>query len=391
MKVSMMQKETKKYWKAVTNLLITAVLFGAIVFLLPKILVFFMPFVIGWIIALIANPLVRFFEEKLKIRRKAGSAFVIIAVIAAIILLGYLAVAKIIEEMSGFIETLPTVMKSLEQDLTRIGENWKNFFDKFHFAKGVSVQGIMGTLEEYGGQIVGTVGTPTVEAVSSFAKNIPAVIIGVIMCVLSAYSFIAEKTAIYNFFKKHVPQSMQKGGAIMMHSIQYALGGYFKAQFKIEIWIYLLMVVGLMILKINYAPLIAFGMAVLDFFPFFGTGAVLAPWAIVKFLSADYKMAIGLLIIWAVGQLVRQIIQPKYVGDSIGLPAVPTLFVLYIGYKIKGVIGMLLAVPIAIIVLDMYKAGVFDTTMNSIKVILVGINKFRKLDADDLTDIKRKE
>ena len=229
------------------------------------------------------------------------------------------------------------------------------------------------------------------EAVSSFAKNIPSVLIAIIMCVLSAYSFIAEKTSIQEFFKKKMPQSIQKGSAIMMHSIKYALGGYFKAQFKIEIWIYLLMVIGLMILQINYAPLIAFGMAVLDFFPFFGTGAVLAPWAIVKFLSADYKMAIGLLIIWAVGQLVRQIIQPKYVGDSIGMPAVPTLFLLFIGYKVKGVIGMLLAVPIAIVVLDMYKAGVFDTTQNSIKILLMGINKFRKLEKEDLADIKRKE
>ena len=386
-----MEKTRRKYWKATVNLLIAVVICCTVVFVVPRIFVFFMPFVIGWIIAMIANPLVRFFEEKLKIRRKAGSAFVIIAVIAAILLIGYIAVAKIVEELSGFMATLPVLMKSLEQDLTRIGENWKIFFDRFTFAKGISVKGIMGTVEEYAGQIVGTVGTPTMEAVSSFAKNIPSVLIAIIMCVLSAYSFIAEKTSIQEFFKKKMPQSIQKGSAIMMHSIKYALGGYFKAQFKIEIWIYLLMVIGLMILQINYAPLIAFGMAVLDFFPFFGTGAVLAPWAIVKFLSADYKMAIGLLIIWAVGQLVRQIIQPKYVGDSIGMPAVPTLFLLFIGYKVKGVIGMLLAVPIAIVVLDMYKAGVFDTTQNSIKILLMGINKFRKLEKEDLADIKRKE
>ena len=59
--------------------------------------------------------------------------------------------------------------------------------------------------------------------------------------------------------------------------------------------------------------IIAIGVAFLDFLPFFGTGTVLIPWAVIKFFSGDYKMVIGLLIIWGVGQLARQIIQPKIV------------------------------------------------------------------------------
>lgn len=385
-----MKKETGKYWKAMVNLLIAVLLLCVFLIIVPRILAFFMPFVIGWIIALIANPLVHFFEEKLKIRRKAGSAFVIIAVIAAIILLGYLAVVKIVEAFSGFISTLPAMLVSLEHDLTRIAQNGQNFFGKFKIIEGISVQGIMETLEGYAGEIVGIMGTPTVEAVGTFAKNIPTIIIGIIMCVLSSYSFIAEKKTINAFLKSYTPQGIQRGAAIMMHSIRYAVGGYFKAQLKIEIWIYILMTAGLMLLHINYAPLIAFGIAVLDFFPFFGTGAVLVPWAVVKFLSTDYKMAAGLLVIWAVGQLVRQFIQPKFVGDSIGIPAVPTLFVLFIGYKTAGVLGMILAVPITIVLIDMYKAGVFDTTKNSIKILISGINKFRKFSEEELEEIKRK-
>lgn len=379
-----MRKEAKKYVKAVINLIIALILLCVFIFIIPKVLIFFMPFVIGWLIAMIANPLVHFFEEKLKIRRKASSAFVIIAVIAGIILIGYFGITKLAEELTGFVMTLPSLLASFEKDLIRIGANWQNFFNKLNIGQHFSIQELMETLEGYAGEIVSGIGTPTVEAVGSFAKNIPGIVISVIMCVLSAYSFITERTAIYDFMRRHTPQGIQKSSAIVFHSIRHALGGYFKAQFKIEIWIYLLMTVGLAFLNINYAFLIAFGMAALDFLPFFGTSIVLVPWAVVKFLSADYKMAIGLLIIWAVGQLVRQIIQPKYVGDSIGLPAVPTLFMLFIGYKIAGVIGMIVAVPIAIIVIDMYKAGVFDTTKNSIKILLAGINKFRKLEPEDL-------
>lgn len=386
-----MKKEAVKYIKAVVNLIIAVVLLCVFIFLVPKVLIFFMPFVIGWVIALIANPLVRFFEERLKIRRKAGSAFVIIAVIAGIIIIGYLLVMKLAEELTGFAMTLPALVGSLEQDVMRISANWQTFFDKFKIGNGISVDGILKNLETYAGEIVSEIGTPTVAAVSSFAKNIPGIVIGVIMCVLSAYSFIAEKAVIGAFMKRHMPQAVQRNAAIVSHSIKYAIGGYFKAQLKIEIWIYLLMTIGLAILDINYAFLIAFGMAALDFLPFFGTSAVLVPWAIVKFLSADYKMAIGLLIIWAVGQLVRQLIQPKYVGDSIGLSIVPTLFMLFIGYKIAGVIGMIFAVPVAIIIVDMYKAGAFDTTKNSMIILITGINKFRKLNPEDLPETDSEE
>ena len=142
---------------------------------------------------------------------------------------------------------------------------------------------------------------------------------------------------------------------MMARSFKRAVGGYFKAQFKIEIWMYLLLVVGFTVLNVNYTLLIALGIAVFDFLPVFGTGTVLIPWAVIKILSSDYKMAVGLLIIWCVGQLARQIIQPKIVGDSVGVPPIPTLFLLFIGYKAAGVFGMIIAVPIGIILVNMYE------------------------------------
>ena len=142
----------------------------------------------------------------------------------------------------------------------------------------------------------------------------------------------------------------------------------------------------LTILKVEYAFLIAIGIAFLDILPFLGTAIVLYPWAIVKFLSSDYKMAIGLLIIWGISQLVRQIIQPKIVGDSIGVPPIPTLFLLYIGYKVSGVIGMILAVPLGLVVYTMYEEGAFDTVIKSIKILVRGINDFRTITESDMED-----
>ncbi len=170
---------------------------------------------------------------------------------------------------------------------------------------------------------------------------------------------------------------------LIKQSLIKAVGGYFKAQIKIEIWIYLLLVTGFFILQVDYALLIALGIAFLDFLPFFGTGTVMVPWAVVKFLNAEYPMTIGLLLLWGVSQLVRQIIQPKIVGDSVGMPPIPTLFLLYIGYKGAGVFGMIVAVPIGLILWTMYEEGLFDTTKNSIQILVAGINSFRRLTPED--------
>lgn len=105
-----------------------------------------------------------------------------------------------------------------------------------------------------------------------------------------------------------MPRSVRERYHMIRDGLMKAVGGYFKAQLKIEVWMYVLLVIGFAILQVDYALLIALGIAFMDFLPFFGTGTVMVPWAIVKILSADYKMAIGLLIIWGVGQLARQLI-----------------------------------------------------------------------------------
>lgn len=91
-------------------------------------------------------------------------------------------------------------------------------------------------------------------------------------------------------------------------------------------------------------------------------------------------MAVGLIILYLVTQLVRQLIQPKMVGDSIGMNPLATLIFMYIGYKFSSIIGMIIAVPIGMILINLYKAGVFDNQIRCIKELVQDINEFRKLD-----------
>ncbi len=377
----------KKYLKAITNLVVALAVLLVVIFLVPRLLVFFAPFIVGWVLSLIAAPFVRFFEEKLKIKRKTGSAMVIIVVIGLVVLFFYLVGAKLAEEAVGLGNELPEMWENMEADLNEIGRKFNVVYSRLPKNIQNSLSNVTNQIGAYLGDFFSHISSPTITAVGNFAKRVPSVIIGVIMALLSAYFFVAERDEVGHWLKTHTPESIRKRVDILKRSLVKAVGGYLKAQLQIEIWMYLLLVIGFSVLQVNYTLLIALGIAILDILPFFGTGTVMVPWAIIKILSGDYQMALGLLIIWGLGQLARQIIQPKIVGDSVGMPPIPTLLLLYIGYKISGVIGMIVAVPIGLIIATMYEEGVFDTTKNSVLILLSGINNFRKLQKEDLEDI----
>ena len=377
-------KSSRKYFKALVNLGVAVAVLLLVVILLPRLLVFFMPFVVAGIISMIASPLVRFFEEKIKLKRKWGSAFVIIVVIALVVLVLYLVGSKLIEEGMGLLGALPEMWDSMKEDLAGVGESLDGLFEKLPLDTQQAIANLGNQVGEFMAGLFERIGPPTITAAGNFAKQLPSVLIGIIMCLLASYFFVADRYLIGSWIRKYTPASIMSRYDMVRRSILKSVGGYFKAQLKIEVWMYLLLVVGLSVLRVDYVLLIALGIAFLDLLPFFGTGTVMVPWALIKIFSGDYKMAIGLLIIWGGGQLARQIIQPKIVGDSIGVAPIPTLFLLFIGYKLGGVIGMIIAVPLGMLLSTMYQEGVFDTTRNSIAILVSGLNHFRKLRPEDL-------
>ncbi len=384
-----MNRQYQRNLKMIANLVIALVIVLLFIFVVPKVIVFFMPFVIGWIISCIANPLVQFLEKKIKIKRKAGTVVVIILVIGAIVGIGYLLVSVLARQLQGFITSLPQMWEGLERDIAsvwnliddtfrNISPKWVETLQTAGNVIGEAIQGIPSNTETAASDGGGGV-------ISSIANGV----ISVIMCMLSSYFFIAERDYVFKLARRVIPSSAYKHYGVVYKSLRHAVGGYFKAQFKIEIWIYLLIFLGLTLLQVDYAFLIAFVIAALDFLPFFGTSIVFVPWAILKVISGNYFMAIAFVVIWGVSQLVRQLIQPKFVSDSIGMPPIPTLFLLFIGYKVAGVIGMILAVPIGIIIVNMYEAGLFDTPKLSLKILLINLNRYRKLDEVDLMILRK--
>ncbi len=178
---------------------------------------------------------------------------------------------------------------------------------------------------------------------------------------------------------KNVPESFRKKTKMLYDQIVGAVGGYFKAQFQIMFVVYAILVAGLMVLGVKYAWLIGFGIAFLDMLPVFGTGTALWPWAVVKLFSGNYMTALGMLALYGICLVVHQILQPKLVGDSVGMDPFATLFFMYIGYRVNGVLGMIIAIPSGMILINLYKAGAFDTMVWCVKEMVTDFNAFRKV------------
>lgn len=224
-----------KYCKALVNLAVAALLLLCVVFILPRAIVFLSPFVVGWIIALLAGPPVRFFEEKIKLKRKIGSAFVIIVVIAAVVLMLYFVGTLLFEQLAGLITSLPEMLEEVEADLTDIGVRLNVLLEKLPGDFQLNFNNDALQIESYLGDFLEKVGSPTITAAGNLAKQLPTVFIAVIMSLLSAYFFVAERNQVNEWFRKHMPDSVQMRYQMVRHSLKKSVGGYLKAQLKIEI------------------------------------------------------------------------------------------------------------------------------------------------------------
>ena len=370
--------DNRPYWKVIVSLAFSLV--GTILFVWIglELLLYFMPFVIGWFIAYIVSPVVNWLERRLKIVKKLSSALVIILVLAAVVLLLYWAGSNLFREVAALFDDMPLLYRELSAGLRSIGESLDGVFRMLPQGVQEGWHTFVENLGQSAGELIQNLSAPTVIAAGNFAKQIPSILIAVLVTVISAYFFVAEREEVITWAKRVAPDPLVKRMSMVISNLKYAVGGYFKAQFKIMAVVFVILLAGFAIMRLHFAFLLALLIAFLDFLPFFGTGTALIPWAVYHLLSGNYRMVVTLLILYAVTQLVHQLIQPKLVGDSIGLKPLLTLVLLYIGYRLGSVLGMILAVPVGMIIINLYKAGVFDYILDDVKILAEGVQRLRE-------------
>ncbi|MEG1458594.1 MAG: sporulation integral membrane protein YtvI [Acetivibrio sp.] len=366
------------YKKITVDFIIAALTLLFLIFVVPKAIGFFLPFVIGWIIAVAANPLVRFLEKKVKIVRKHSSALIIVAAIAAVVCLGYFGLSYLGKQIISLIKDLPNLYESFQGQIESTQKNLEVVYTLMPADVRTFMDHVGDNLMTYLGNAISNTSKFTVGDAGVLVKNVAEGFLMSIMTILSAYFFISEREKLLKGIKELLPVSLLERVTMIKNNFTKAIGGYFKAQFKIMLIIIVILFAGFEIINVSYSFLLALGVALLDFLPFFGTGTVIFPWAVIELLSGDYFRAAGLIIIYLICQVVRQILQPKMVGDSIGLSPLSTLLFMFVGYRIKGILGMILGIPIGMAAINLYKAGLFDKLIQGFKIVIHDINEYRK-------------
>ncbi|MBQ7433894.1 MAG: sporulation integral membrane protein YtvI [Lachnospiraceae bacterium] len=338
---------------------------------------FFLPFVIGWVIAMIANPLVRFLDKKVRILRSFSSIAIIVVVLGGTVAILWALVAWMSRQMIDLTENLPALKDAVQTQIDLLQLRLGGFLDTLPFTVKLPFPDSDTDLIDYVAKYVGNLGEILMPAAGNFVSSIPSALIYFIVTLLSSYFFLVDKDIISRKVSEHLPSSFQRTMVEMKDRAGRLVGGYFFAQLKIMCLIYGILVIGFLILGVQYSGLIALLVAVLDFLPVFGTGTVLLPWAVIELILGKYVPGVGMLVLYGVTQLSRQLLQPKLVGDAMGLNPLATLVFMYLGFRFSGVAGMILAVPVGMMVIELYHVGVFDGFLYNCSLLIKGINDFR--------------
>ena len=368
----------KRCFRMILNIVIPLLGLCLVIFLGPRLLHFFMPFVVGWILALLANPLVRFLERRVKLVRRHGSMLIIIAALAIVIGLFYGAGLLVYREMGSFLADAPEIYQSVIAEIGDALQNGRKLAEYFPQNLQPPLLAFSDNLDGLVGKLVSRAAEPTVQIAGHVAKSIPNLLVNMVIIILSSYLFLADRESIMRWLKEHLPAFVFRYIEYMKRDAKGLIGGYFLAQFRIMCVVALILAAGFLVLGVRYGVLLAFLTAILDFLPIFGTGTVLFPWAVVKLFAGEYAYATGLILLYILTQVVRQIIQPKIVGESMGLPPLMTLFLLYLGFKLRGLTGMILAVPVGLVFINFYKYGAFDSMIRNFRMLMESIQKFRR-------------
>lgn len=374
-------RETSDVIRVLKNLLNIGIFLGEVLLIVyagPVLVRFFLPVLAGWLIAQMANPLVHFLERHLHIVRKHSSFGIIFGAIFLIVLACYYAVLWIVREAGELAGRLPVYYRALVQGLDRIAENLQGIASRMPPETREKIAEFTDHFTEYLGKIIGSLGGGTVEAAGNMAKNIPSLLVSFLFVLLFAYFFIAQRERVHRIAGKIIPGNLKEQLKLVWKNMKYAVGGYFRAQFKIMGIVAVLLAAGFLLMRIEYALLLAALIALMDFLPMLGTGTALLPWALFCALSDALPRAAGLLILYAVTQVTRQLIQPKMVGDSIGVDTLTTLFLLFIGYRLSGLLGMIIAVPAGLIIIQFYEAGAFEHVLANVRELAETIRRWRR-------------
>lgn len=249
-------------------------------------------------------------------------------------------------ELLGFLKFLPdSIYASVSETINNATTGIVNDFDLS--AIGINMNTVKDTV------------TNGVSGVYSAVKGVPSIIIGIVIGVVAWIFFTKDYDYIVRFIQMQLPDGKKNLLVEIKQVFSKTILKMIRAYGLIMFITFCELSIGFTILRIagimnnNYLYLIALAIAIFDILPVAGSGGILIPWCLISLIMGNYAQGIGLIVIYAIITVVRQYIEPKIVGDSLGVHPIVTLAGLYFGLKLFGFMGMFI-VPISIMTLKAF-------------------------------------
>lgn len=314
------------------------------------------PFLLALVAAIFLEPLTVLMMKKTRMNRLAAST--ISSTLFTVILLGLLGLIgmKLVSELGSFFEKLPEFLTSANVYLRDLIEQAQRYSSNGAAPVPDQLENWMSTLTNALKDLSTNIST----VLFGFASGIPDFFIFFIVFLVAVYLFTLSMPMMKITFLSLFEDKSRLQVEEVLSSLRKSVFGFLRAQLLLSVITYIISFIGLLVIGTGYPLAISLLIVVVDILPVLGVGSALIPWALYQIAIGDIYTGLGLIILFLVITVVRRIIEPKILGDAVGIGALSALISLYIGYALVGVIGVFLGPIVVIVFMAMRKAGLFD-------------------------------
>lgn len=343
------------YWAS----FFVAVLGGAVVVygVCKLALPLFLPFLLAWLFAAVTRPLVRLFS------RRTGCPMRIAAILATVVLLlllgvlCYLLVSRLFTELQHLFDFLVQDSASEQGKIAHLVAFFRGIWEKLPFLSRLGqigfIRELLGDPSQYlltqlQNMLSGLAGG-LAAGVAALLRGLPGVFFFLLVMLIACFYFAVEYDKVGQVLARLLPARLSARLPEWKTRFSVACKRCLRAYFLLFLLTFAELGVGFFILRVEYPFLIALLGASLDILPVLGVGTVLIPWAVFALVTGGVGRGIGLLVLYVLITLVRQIAEPHLVGKSIGLHPLLMLVAFYVGIELFGVSGIVLGPALALL------------------------------------------
>ena len=316
------------------------------------------PFIIALAISSLIAPLSDKISRKTKLSYRLLSALLVIAIFLSLIAVVSLAVYRLLSEAGNLMDRLSAEPEMISNAIDALTARLQIAGERLGFLKhvadsdalkklGIDLDALLpDALRSLASSITGSLPSAAV----GLAAKLPETLLFFVSLLLSSYYFCVDRQKLSDFLFKILPPKWANKLQLVREKLTDTLKGYLKAYVSIMLLTFFEVFIGLTVLRVDYAFLLSIVIAVVDILPVLGTGTILIPWAIFSFIIGKAGLGTGLLILYAVVLIVRQLTEPKIVGNTLGLHPLASLTSIYVGIKLFGLGGIFVGPITAILI-----------------------------------------